>query len=160
MDDLEKKQEVLLSYSISSRDEKCGRDLLILQRGNRRAELDWFVMQRLRFCRMRPRSNKYSRFPRCRCFDYLQITTGLTSVSMFGPSSSSFFWLLVHSFLLPAQVEAKSKSAKAEVVNNMNSAQENYKNRRWWFSLLGVWTHKTQLSLTQKGGVYDSLQCL
>lgn len=88
-----KKQEVLLCYSTSSSDEKCGRDLLILQRGNLRAELDWFAMQQLQIGRTKLWSNKYRQFPGCRCFDYLQITTGLTSVSVFGLSSSPLFWL-------------------------------------------------------------------
>lgn len=77
-------------------------------------------------------------------------------------------WTLIQLLLLVAgsllfstpQIEAKNKSTTAERLNNMKSTQDNYKNRRWWFSLLGVWIHKTHLPLTQKSGVYDSLQCL
>lgn len=111
---IREKKEVLLSYSTSSQDEKCGRDLLILQRGNPRAELDWFAMQRLQICRTKLWSNKYRWFPGCRCFDYLQITTGLTSVSMFGLSTSPLFWLLALFLSFWKHTDSKIKAAKTE----------------------------------------------
>lgn len=53
-----------------------------------------------------------------------------------------------------------SQNRNGRMSNNTTSIQESYKDRWWWCSQVSVWTHKTHLSLSQKGGVYDSLQCL
>lgn len=120
-------------------------------------------MQRLQICRTKLRSSKYRRFPWCRCFDYLQITTGLTSVSMFGLSSSFGCWLFFLSFWKHTTHRIQkqgSQNRNGRTLNNTTSIQESCKDGWWWCSQVSVWTHKTHLSLSQKGGVYDSLQCL
>lgn len=68
----------------------------------------------------------------------------------------SFFELLKTHWLQ----NQSSQNRNGCAANNMTSIQESYKDRWCRFSQLSVWTHKTHLSLTQKGGVYDSLQWL
>lgn len=160
MEDLkEKKIRKCSCLTTSSQDEKCGRDLLILQRGNPRAELEWFAMQRLQICRKKLWSNKYRRFRGRQCFDYLQITTGLTLCQCVCTVIQPLFWLWAL-FLTQWIQKQSSQNRNGCTVNNTTYIQEHYKDGGWWFSQLSVWTHKIQPSLTQKGGVYDSLQSL